>query len=198
MEKFFKILQDNSEVATFLIATSFTAIGFILKTLIDTLLENRKYKNDVKKQFWTEKLAAAKKTSEFYYEHLELIGLMIHQIDIQLEQGISEALNESIQSTINKLSERNTNPKSFEHHHIHMFYDVDTDIFDNLNTESFVIIQQMENIEFSESDTTTEIDEKLNEVKTLLVDLKSKHENKKSTYKAYLKKIKEDIKDFAE
>ncbi|WP_418637291.1 hypothetical protein [Winogradskyella sp.] len=194
----FKLLQENSEVATFLIATSFTAVGFVLKTFIDTFLENRKYKKEVKKQFWTEKLAAAKKTSEFYYEHLELIGLMIHQIDIQLEQGFSGALHESIQSTINKLSERSTNPKSFEHHHIHMFYDVDTEVFDSLNTESVVIVQQMENIEFLESDTPAEIDKKLNDVKILLADLKTKHEKKKSTYKAYLKKIREDIKHFAE
>jgi hypothetical protein len=193
----FKLLQENSEIATFLIATSFTAIGFVLKTLIDTFLENRKYNKEVKKQFWTEKIAAAKKTSEFYYEHLELIGLMIHQIDIQLEQGFSGALHESIQTTINKLSERNTNPKSFEHHHIHMFYDVDTEVFDNLNTESFVIIQQMENIEFSETDKPAEIEKKLNELRGLLADLRTKHQKKKSTYKAYLKKIREDIKDFA-
>lgn len=194
----FKLLQENSEVATFLIATSFTAIGFVLKTLIDTFLENRKYKKEVKKQFWTEKLEAAKKTSEFYYEHLELIDLMIHQIDIQLEQGFSGALHESIQSTIKKLSERNANPKSFEHHHIHMFYDMDTEVFDNLNTESFVVVQQMENIEFLESDKPAEIDKKLDEVKRLLADLKTKHEKKKSTYKSYLRKIREDIKGFAE
>jgi len=59
----FKLLQENSEIATFLIATSFTAIGFVLKTLIDTFLDNKKYKKEVKKQFWTEKLAPLRKVS---------------------------------------------------------------------------------------------------------------------------------------
>ena len=121
MNYIFKILQENPEVTTLLIATTFTAIGFICKTLIDTFLEDKRYKKEIKKAFWLEKLAAAKKTSEFYYEHLELIGLMIHQIDIQLDEGFSGSLHESIQSIISKLSDRNTNPKSFEHHHIHMF-----------------------------------------------------------------------------
>ncbi|GAA0870873.1 hypothetical protein GCM10009117_00180 [Gangjinia marincola] len=192
----FKILQENPEIATLLIATTFTAVGFICKTLIDTFLENTRYKKVIKKAFWTEKLTAAKKTSEFYYEHLELIGLMIHQIDVQLEQGFSGPLYDSIQETIKKLSDRNANPQSFEHHHIHMFYDVDTKVFDDLNTESFLIIQQMEKIEFSETESLEKIEEKLTKVKGLLMDLKAKHEKKKSTYKEYLKKIREDISEF--
>lgn len=192
----FKILQENPEIATLLIATTFTSIGFICKTLIDTFLENKRYKKDIKKAFWTEKLNAAKKTSEFYYEHLELIGLMIHQIDVQLEQGFSGPLHDSIQKIIKKLSDRNTNPQSFEHHHIHMFYEVDTKVFDDLNTGSFVIIQQMEKIKFSQTDSLETTENKLGKVRKLLVDLKAKHEKKKSIYKIYLKKIREDISEF--
>lgn len=69
-------------------------------------------------------------------------------------------------------------------------------MFDELNIESFVIIRQMEKIEFSKTDSLDLITEKLNKVKGYLLELKAKHEKKKSTYKVYLTKIREDIKEF--
>ena len=153
MENIYETLKENPELVTFFLATSFTAIGFIAKTFIDTFLENKRYRKEIKKTYWAEKLEAAKKTSEFYYEQLELLGLMIHQIDIQIEQGFFGPLAESTQSTIEKIAERTLNPNSLEHHHIHMFYDIDTSYFDKLNTETYKIFQEMERIDFKESDS---------------------------------------------
>ena len=67
MEFIFKVFRENPEIGTLFIATTFTAIGFIFKTLIDTFLEDKKYKKEIKRAYWTEKLGAAKKASEFYY-----------------------------------------------------------------------------------------------------------------------------------
>ena len=196
MDFIFKILRENPEIGTLFIATSFTAIGFIFKTLIDTFLENKRYKNEIKKSYWTERINAAKKASEYYYDHLELIGLMIHNIDIVLNQDGPGSLPETIQKTIENISQRSVNPKSFEHHHIHMFYDFDTDIFDQLNTESFNIIQNLQKIEILDSDSSEINDEKLSKGRKLLLELKSSHLAKKALYKKYLKKISDDLAEF--
>jgi len=196
LEFIFKILRDNPEIGTLFIATTFTAIGFIFKTLIDTFLENKRYKNELKRTYWTERINAAKKASEYYYDHLELIGLMIHKIDIALNQDGPGSLPNIIQETIENVSQRSINPKSFEHHHIQMFYDFDTEVFDQLNTESFIIIQNLEKIEILESDSSEKIDKKLSKGRELLVDLKSNHQTKKDIYKKYLKTISKDLAEF--
>ncbi len=196
MEFIFRILRNNPEIGTLFIATTFTAIGFIFKTLIDTFLENKRYKNEIKRTYWTERINAAKKASEYYYDHLELIGLMIHKIDIVLNQDGPGSLPETIQQTIEIVSQRSTNPKSFEHHHIHMFYDFDTDVLDQLNTESFRIIQNLQQIEILDSDSPERINEKLGEGRELLVTLKHNHQTKKDIYKKYLKKISDNLAEF--
>ena len=196
MEFIFKILRENPEIGTLFIATIFTAIGFIFKKLIDAFLEGKRYKKEIKKIYWTERINAAKKASEYYYDHQELLGLMIHKIDIVLRQDGPGTLPETIQKTIEVISQRTVNPISFEHHHIHMFYDFDTEELDGLNTESFSIIQELEKIEILESDSTESINDKLNDGRNLLTDLKSNHQKQKKIYKSYLKRINEDLAEF--
>ncbi|TVZ10634.1 hypothetical protein JM80_3187 [Cellulophaga sp. RHA_52] len=196
MEFIFKILRENPEIGTLFIATTFTAIGFIFKTLIDTFLESRRYKKELKKIYWTERINAAKKASEYYYDHQELLGLMIHKIDIVLRQDGPGTLPETIQNTIEVISQRTVNPNSFEHHHIHMFYDFDTEELNELNTKSFNIIQELQKIEILESDTTESINIKLNEGRNLLTNLKSNHQEQKKIYKSYLRMINEDLAEF--
>ena len=106
MEFIFKILRENPEIGTLFIATIFTAIGFIFKTLIDAFLEGKRYKKEIKKIYWTERINAAKKASEYYYDHQELLGLMIHKIDIVLRQDGPGTLPETIQKTIEVISQR--------------------------------------------------------------------------------------------
>ena len=196
MEFIFKILRENPEIGTLFIATTFTAIGFIFKTLIDAFLEGKRYKKEIKKIYWTERINAAKKASEYYYDHQELISLMIHKIDIVLRQDGPGTLPETIQKTIEVISQRTVNPISFEHHHIHMFYDFDTEELDGLNTESFSIIQELEKIEILKSDSSQSINDKLNDGRNLLTDLKSNHQKQKKIYKSYLKRINEDLAEF--
>ncbi len=197
MKSIFDALKENLEVTMFFLATTFTAAGFIIKTIIDTFLENKRYRKEIKKAYWTEKLEAAKKTSEFYYEQLELLGLMIHQIDIQIKRGIVGPLSESTQSIIEKLAERTLNPKTLEHHHIHMFYEIDTTFFDKLNTESYSIFQEMEGLDFKDSDSEEVFNKKLKKYKELLLKMKTKHEEKKSKYKEHLEEIRNDLNKFA-
>ena len=197
MENIYETLKENPELVTFFLATSFTAIGFIAKTFIDTFLENKRYRKEIKKTYWAEKLDAAKKTSEFYYEQLELLGLMIHQIDIQIEQGFFGPLAESTQSTIEKIAERTLNPNSLEHHHIHMFYDIDTSYFDKLNTETYKIFQEMERLDFKESDSDDDFSKKIAKYKEYLLQMKQKHEEKKIKYKEHLREIRNDLNEFA-
>ncbi len=183
MEFIFKILQENPEVGTLFIATTFAAIGFIFKTLIDAILEGRKSKKELKKIYWIERINAAKKASEYYYEQQELFGLMIHKIDVVLRQNGPGSLPETIQNTIEVISQRTKNPTSLEHHHVHMFYDFDTDVIDQLNTKSFNIIQDLQKIEIFESDSTECIHDKLNKGRNLLTSLKSNHQEQKKYIK---------------
>lgn len=196
MEFIFKILRENPEIGTLFIATTFTAIGFIFKIWIDAILEGKRYKKEIKKIYWTERINAAKKASEYYYDHQALFGLMIHKIDVVLRQDGPGTLPETIQKTIEVISQRTVNPVSFEHHHIHMFYDFDTQELDQLNTESFNIIQELEKIEILESDSKESINGKLNEGRNLLTNLKSNHQKQKNIYKSYLKMINEDLAEF--
>jgi len=77
-----------------------------------------------------------------------------------------------------------------------MFYDFDTQELDQLNTESFNIIQELEKIEILESDSKESINGKLNEGRNLLTNLKSNHQKQKNIYKSYLKMINEDLAEF--
>ncbi len=190
-------MRDYPEIGALFIATTFTALGFIFKTLIDTFLENKKNKNEIRRIYWTERINAAKKASEYYYDHLELIGLMIHKIDIALNHNTPSSLDEIISVTIEKLSQRSINPTSFEHHHIHMFYNFDFEIFDKLNVQSFDLIKKLENFEILESDSFGVIDKKLEEMKSILLELKNNHKTKKDIYKKYLKRINNDLGEFA-
>ncbi|MEO1010728.1 MAG: hypothetical protein AAFX53_05435 [Bacteroidota bacterium] len=196
MEFIFKILQENPEIGTLFIATTFTAVGFIFKTWIDNILEGKRYKKEIKKIYWTERINAAKKASEYYYDHQELLGLMIHKIDVVLRQDGPGTLPETIQKTIEVISQRTVNPISFEHYHIHMFYDFDTEELNRLNSESFNIIQGLEKIEILESDTIESINGKLNDGRNLLTNLKSNHQKQKKIYKSYLKMIQEDLAEY--
>jgi len=197
LEFIYKILRDYPEIGTLFIATTFTAIGFIFKTLIDTFLENKKNKNEIRRIYWTERINAAKKASEYYYDHLELIGLMIQKIDIVLNHDEPSSLEDTLQKTIEKLSQRTINPSSFEHHHIHMFYDFESESFDKLNAESFDLIKNLEKIKILESDSNNSIDKKIEKMKSLLLELKTNHLTKKGIYKKYLKKINNDLAEFA-
>ena len=196
MDFIYRILREYPEIGTLFIASTFGALGFIFKTLIDAFLENKRHKNDIKKVYWTERINAAKKAAEYYYDHLELIGLMIHKIDVVLNHEKPSSLEEIMQNTIEKLSQRLINPTSFEHHHIHMFYNLDFEIFDKLNTESFNLIKNLEEFEFLESDPPESINKKLNEMKSILLDLKNNHKTKRNLYKKYLTKINSDLADF--
>lgn len=196
LDLIYKILAEHPEIGTLFIASTFGALGFISKTLIDALLENKRYKNEIKKVYWTERVNAAKKAAEYYYDHLELIGLMIHKIDIVLNHSEPSSLEEIMQNTIEKLSQRTVNPSSFEHHHIHMFYNFDSEIFDRLNTKSFDLIKKLEKFEFLESDSTESIDGKLNKMKSILSELKTNHQAKRDLYKKYLNKINIDLSEF--
>ncbi|WP_299334778.1 hypothetical protein [uncultured Psychroserpens sp.] len=196
MEFIYKILRQYPEIGTLFIATTFTALGFIFKTLIDTFLENKKHRNEIRKLYWTERISAAKKASEYYFDLLELIGLMIHKIDIVLNHNEPSSLENVMHETIEKISQRSVNPSTFEHHHIHIFYNFDSEVFDKLNTESFDLIKKLETTHISETDSNETIDKKLNQMKSILVSLKANHETKKDLYKKYLNKINEDLSEF--
>ena len=196
MDFIYKILSEYPQFGTLFIASTSGAIGFIVKTIIDAFLESKKYKKEIKKVYWIERISAAKKAAEYYYDHLELIGLMIHKIDLVLNHDEPSSLEEIMQSTIENLSQRTVNPSSFEHHHIHMFYSFDSEIFDRLNSESFDLIKNLGKFKFLESDSTENIQKKLNVMKSILLELKTNHQSKRDLYKSYLNRINADLAKF--
>ena len=194
-----KLLVEYPKMGALLIATISSVLGYSLKTSIEYFLSLRKKKAELRELFWKEKIQSAKKASEFYYEHLSFLNLLSQNIDNEInEKEYSEALATSFQKQIVKLSEKTTNPSHYEHHHIHIFYDFDETELNLLNKKSFEIIQDLETIEILETDSSEQIEKKLNDAKEYQKNLKSNHEKSMKIYRRYLKHIREDIRKFVE
>jgi len=194
-----QFLKDYPEIGSLCIATFFTAIGFFGKTLIELLLDKRRKKAELRELFWKEKIQAAKKASEFYYEHLSFLNILSQQIEVEInEKENSEALASSFQKQIINLSNKITNPTHYEHHHINIFYDFDEKELHELNMNSFEIIQDIQAIQFLEDDSIEVINENLELVKKYSKKLKLNYEKSIAIYRKYLKLIRKDITKFVE
>jgi len=192
----FEYLKENPEYA---IATLFTALGYFAKTIIDFVLDKRRRKAQLRELFWKEKIQASKKASEFYYEHLAFLNLLTQKIETEInEKEFSEILAKSFQKQILNLSNKITNPSHYEHHHIHIFYDFDETELNELNKNSFEILQDMESIVFEPDEKLDSIAKKLDEVKSLSKKLKINYEKSIKIYRKYLKSIRGDIKEYIE
>jgi hypothetical protein len=194
-----KLLAESPKMGALLIATISSVLGYSLKTLIEYFLSLRKKKAELRELFWKEKIQSAKKASEFYYEHLSFLNLLSQNIDNEInEKEYSEALAISFQNQISELSKKTTNPSNYEHHHVNIFYDFDETELNQLNKESFEIIQDLETTKILETDSSEQIGKKWNDSKEYRKKLKSNHEKAMKIYRRYLKHIREDIRKFVE
>ena len=190
-------INDYPEFSIFLTAAVFSGIGYFIRQLFELLIANKKRKTDLREFFWKEKINAAKKASEFYYENLAFLKLVKQNFETQInEKEDSAVLTETLQKQIAILSDRITNPEHFEHHHIRIFYDIDEKSLDKINLESFELIQEMSTIEILESDDEKIIQQKKEKFKAVLNQLKINFEKTSDIYKYLLDKIRDDINQY--
>ena len=192
----YDFIKEYPEIGTLCIATIFTAFGFIFKNLIDFLLEKRRKKAELKAVFWKEKINAAKKASEYYFEQLSFYELTLSKLNVLLnEKKTSISLIESLEKSINIISERINNPISFEHHHINIFYDFNQQPLKDKVLDLMSQFQDIYNL--------MEKEEKLNdeEFKNYLfttMNIKNNIEGISDFYRGYLDMIRTDLKKHIE
>lgn len=189
-----EFLKDYPAIGGICIATIFSALGYFGKSIIELILEKRRKKTEQKEFLWKEKIEAAKKASEYYFENLSYLKLVKQNFETQLNgENYSPVLNDSFQSHLTLISDRIKNPENFQHHHIRIFYDIDESDLDQIDEESFIIIQKMDMLVILESDDEESIREKQNQMKILNSQLKDNFEKTASIYKSLLDKIRKDL-----
>jgi hypothetical protein len=191
------LLKDYPGIGATAIAIVSGTLGWFIRNLIQFYIDNSKYNKELKTFFWKEKLNSAKKASEFYLEHMNYINLLRHQFEI-FEKGEIEhqELYENIQKEIEFYSNKLKAFPHFEHHHINIFYDFDEKRSMEINKRTFDINRELIDLQPKEGDTLQEIDTKIIEIKKRATELKDNYEEHFNIYKKYLKKVREDLKDY--
>jgi hypothetical protein len=192
-----KLLTDYPKEAAVGIATISATLGWTFRNIIQIILDNIKYKKELKTFFWKEKLNAAKKASEFYLENLNFLNLVRHQFEI-FEQGNIEhqELFENIQKEVNFYSEKLKAFPHFEHHHINIFYDFNENRAMEINTNSFEIHQKILELMPSELDTKEKLESKILGIKAFSKQLKDNYAELFEIQKKYLGSVRNDIKEY--
>lgn len=186
-----EFIENYPKIGSTSLASIFTMIGYFSKTLIDLFIEKRKRKHAYKSEFWKEKLNASKKASEFYFEQLNLFELICQNIDLQLSgKSINPDLLLGIQNSINRVNERVSNPKNFEHHHINIFYDFD---HDELREKSKELINQIQDVYFLMKENSESYGKKNDEVINSYSKVKNTIISIDSKYRSYLATIRDDL-----
>ena len=190
-------LKDYPEIGATAIAIVSGTLGWFIRNLIQFFIDNSKYNKELKTFFWKEKLNSAKKASEFYLEHMNYINLLRHQFEI-FEKGEIEhqELYENIQKEIEFYSNKLKAFPHFEHHHINIFYEFDEKRSMEINKRTFDIIREIIYLQPKEGDTLQEIETKIIEIKKRATELKDIYEEHFNIYKKYLKKVREDLRDY--
>ncbi|MFI1770238.1 hypothetical protein [Thalassobellus citreus] len=189
-------IKEYPEIGTLCVATIFTALGFIFKSLIDFLLEKRRKKAELREAFWKEKIMAAKKASEYYFEQLSFYELTLQNLDLTLnEKRTPNGLRESIVKSIDNISERINNPSSFEHHHINIFYDLNQK---QLKDKVLNIISELQDIHNFMEQETVLTDDEFKELYMTTREMRNNIEGISLIYRQFLDLIREDLKSNVE
>ncbi len=77
-----ELWKEYPKIGGTMIAIVSASIGWILRNIFQLIIENHKYKREIKTFFWKEKINASKKASEFYLEQLNFLNLVRHQFEI--------------------------------------------------------------------------------------------------------------------
>lgn len=186
---FFCFLRDYPGPGGLAIGAIFGAIGWIGKSIFDVVLENKRYKRELKTFLWKEKINASKKASEFYLEYANFLNLTRIQFEsFRLGKIEREFLIENFKKEVAFYADKLKSFPHFEHHHINIFYEFDEEkamkISNKINATNRKILELD-----SESDNTkkaSRLFKILEDSYTELFDLQ----------KGYTKRIREDLKGY--
>ncbi|WP_445748866.1 hypothetical protein [Polaribacter sp.] len=187
-------IKEYPEIGTLCIATIFTAVGFIFKNIIDFFIEKLKKKAEMKEIYWKEKINAAKKASEFYFEQLSFYEITIQNLNLILNgKRTPKGLSESLTKSLNNIYERINNPSNFEHHHINIFYDLNQKILKEKTSKIIFNLQEIYN--FMDLDLNLELtDEEFKAIYIITTEMKNNIVDISLIYYQFLELIKVDLK----
>ncbi|XRE42158.1 hypothetical protein ACIVBQ_000362 [Tenacibaculum discolor] len=187
-----KFIEDYPQIATLIIATFFTSMGFIIKSLIDFFIEQKKKKTELRAIFWQEKMTAAKKASEHYNEVISAYELMEPMFDVILNgKETPPNLIESLQDSLNKINIRINEPKSFEHHHINIFYKFNERELKEKGIEIIFLTQELHKYLNKGTDLS---DDDFKELYLIMTNIKNNIKQVSKTYKSFMDQIRNELK----
>jgi len=195
--EFIELLKNYPKIGAIMIAIVSASLGWVFRNIFQLIIENRKYKRDIKTFFWKEKLKASKKATEFYLEQLNFLNLVRHQFEIY-EFGKIEhhEMFENIQKEVQFYADKLKNFPHFEHHHINVFYDFNEQKAMEINKNTFDITQQIIELQPKDIDTVVERDNKILEIKKCSKKLKDNYSELFDIHKNYLNTVRNDIKEY--
>lgn len=191
IEDFFKLLQEFPKAGATLIAIISGSLGWLLRNFLQLLIENHRYNKELKTFFWKEKINAAKKASEFYFENLNFLNLVRIQFELYESGKIQHhQLIENFEKDVNFYRDKLKSFPHFEHHHINLFYDFDESKTMFIHNDTIEIQQKIQEL-ISDQTVVSEIfDEKF---KDYVKRLKNNYSELFEIHKNYVKKVREDL-----
>ena len=187
MESF---LQDYTPVAIALVTLTAGGFGYILREIIGNIYSKKKEARDLKAFLWKEKIQAAKKASEFYYQQLNFLELAYQQTKLdEPQQELHKDLIQSINNDLESLRQKIYDFSHYEYHHIQIFYEIDGEIPRKLVSKLFDIGIKLSDKETAELDIVDLTDlikdstKQRREILTGLIDF----------YKSAIKLVRDDI-----
>ncbi|MCW4470495.1 hypothetical protein OGH69_16100 [Flavobacterium sp. MFBS3-15] len=194
---FFEFLKEYPEIGTASIAIVSGSLGWFINNLFQFFVEKSKYNKELKTFFWKEKLAAAKKASEFYLETINYFNLLKHQFEMYEKGELKhEELNINLQKEIDFYSNKLKTFPHFEHHHINIFYDFDEQRSMEINERTSDINRELIDLMPNIIDTQEEVDRKIRQIKDRTRQLQSNYDELVKIYKKHLKNVRKDIEDY--
>jgi hypothetical protein len=186
----FCFLEDYPKIGAFFISAFFGIFGWLGKDVYQTIIENKKYKKELKTFFWKEKINASKKASEFYLEYLNFLNLtQIQSENYELRKIEHNVFIENIQKEVEFYTKKLKEFPHFEHHHINIFYEFDGEKTLKIANENNQLIREL-----------FELNPKINDngisAKKIFKKLKENYKSLFEIQKGYVKKVREDIENY--
>ena len=196
---FFEFIKDYPEMGTVTVATVFTAFGFVVKSILNFIIEREKRKNEIKDFFWKEKIHSAKKASEYYLHHMGLISLISSRYEILISENSGDSeLIRNTEELIKIYRDKLLNFPHYEHHHINLFYDFQSEEISKIQKSDNLANQLIYSIKFEDKDNLETTNQKIDLIRENFVILKNNSQMIFDIYKLYIKTVREDIKKFTD
>ncbi|WP_282126799.1 hypothetical protein [Marinifilum flexuosum] len=190
MDELFVFLKDYPKVAGVLISLVSGSLGWFFREIFQIIVENKKYKRELRTYFWKEKVNAAKKASEFYLEYKNFLNLM--QLKFELFEVGKIEYDQFIDKIGIEVEQLNLKLKKFPHleyHHINLFYEFNEEKSMLLSNEINSLIQNL--ISLNAEDAELDI-----KAKKIYKAIREKYAELEVIVNGYLDIVRNDIKGY--